>query len=326
MFLQDPHLHGSRALYPQGDILCDLSIPLIARTTYSAGGDPTTFQTVLDGTYYDREVLVETLDESGAIPFVNIISGVLQYFGFGFISDLTYMFRLANGSYPSTVAGYFVNGDWCPVSLFGQDPACRNDSAAQPRFRWSMEYAVFDNLTLKAYSNEDQSGYDDGITENTTYSPTVIFSLEIKPATFNLMNAFVSAIRTDIGGARANNLFQSREAMSAQIYANQFEDLFAPEGQLTSAQMKNLMLNDPYATLPIPEAYHHPTRMVINYLCTRQELKRGAVLVFNVAVAALALFGTVWAITIMIASMALQRRRDWKGTCEWSCARCRVDR
>lgn len=255
--------------------------------------------------------------KSGTIPFVSIISAVLQYFGFGLISDMTYMFRLANGSYPATVAGYLVNPDWCPVSFFGRDPACRNDSSAQPRFRWGMENVGFDNLTFKAYSPYGaQSDYSYDTSENTTYSPTIIFSPEIKPAIFNLMNAFVSAIRTDIGGARANNMFQSREAMSAQIYSNEFEELFAPQGSFTSAQMKDQMINDPEERLPIPEAYHYPTRMVINYLCTKQELKRGAVLVFNVAVAAFALFGTVWAITGMIASMALQQRRDWKGTCE----------
>lgn len=227
------------------------------------------------------------------------------------------MSQLNNGSYPSKVAGYLVNPDWCPVSFFGKDPACRNDSSAQPRFRWGVENLVFENGSFATWgANADQPEYYYDSSENTTYTPTVIFSEQLRPATFNLMNAFLSAVRTDIGGARADNMFQSREALAAQIYPNPFEELFAPSGYFTSQQIKDSLLNDPYSAVPIAEAYQQPTRMVINYLCTKQELKRGAVLVFNVAVAAFALFGTIWGLTMLVASMVLQQRRDWKGTCE----------
>lgn len=301
----------------QGDILCDLPIPLIARTTFTAGGDPTTFQTVLDGTYYDREVLVDTPDAPTAIPFASNITTVLQYFGYGLALKMAVMSQLNNGSYPTKVAGYLVNPDWCPVSFFGKDPDCRNDSFAQPRFRWGVENLVFDNGSFATWgANVDRPEYYYDSSENTTYTPTVIFSEQLRPATFNLMNAFLSAVRTDIGGARANNMFQSREALAAQIYANPFEDLFAPSGYFTAQEIEDSLNNDPYSRVPIPEAYRQPTRMVINYLCTKQELKRGAVLVFNVAVAAFALFGTIWGLTMMVASMALQQRKDWKGTCK----------
>lgn len=218
------------------------------------------------------------------------------------------MSQYSNGTYPSKVAGYLVNPDFCPVSFFGQDPNCRNDTSGQPRYRWGAENLVFDNLTSATY------GFD--TSNDTTYTPTIIFSEQVRPATMNLMNAFVSAIRTDIGGARANNIFQSREALDAQIQRSPFEELNTSDGYVTFQEVKDLLLNDPYSRLPIAEAYRQPTRMVINYLCTRQELKRGAVLVFNVAVAAFALFGTIWGLTMMVASMALQQRKDWKGTCK----------
>lgn len=282
---------------------------MIIRTVYRTGLAILDFQIVNDASYYEQNVV-----QSENVPFRSDLTETLLIAG---TQDLV-LRSLVYGSnpaiYPSQLNGFVTNGDWCPMKR-ADVPECTSitSNVNGSRIFYGVEQNSFTNYTIFETSGAT-------LASATPQPDSMIWNATFQAGVQTFFNMLTSSVRTDFGGIRANNMFQNLDAFAAQLFqptlqTTLLDSIGNPPGFGTLRNVQDYLATG-NSSFPIPAEFQQPTRIVINYICSRRKLKSAPNFVFNVAAASLAIFGTTWAFIQMFAFMFLQQQGAWKDKSE----------
>lgn len=282
---------------------------MIIRTTYRTGIAISDIQIIDDASYYEQNVV-----EAENVPFRRDLTDTLL---FASTQDLV-LRSLVYGSnpaiYPSQLNGFVTNADWCPMKRADvPDCASITSNVNGSRMLYGREQNTFANYTIFQTSGST-------LASATPQPDSMIWNATFQAGAQTFFNMLTSSVRTDFGGVRANNMYQNLDAFAAQLFQPTLQTTLL-DGNPNAPVYGTLKdIQDYLATgrssFPIAAEFQQPTRIVINYICSRRKLKSAPNFVFNVAAASLAIFGTTWAFIQMFAFMFLQQRGAWKDKSE----------
>ena len=293
----------------QIDVFCDLPLPMIIRTNYRTGIAVSDYQIVDDASYYEQNVV-----EAESVPFRRNLTEALRIAGTQDLILRSLVYGPTPALFPIQLNGFVANLDWCPMNR-AHLPECASiaSDVNGSRILYGVEHDTYANYTILESSGNT-------LATTTPPSDSMIWNASFRSGVQTFHNMLTSAVRTDFGGVRANNMFQNLDAFEAQLFRPALEETLldnnpnAPGfGTLKEAQ-EYLASNE--SSLPIAAEFRQPTRIVTNYICSRRRIKTAPTFIFNVAAASLAIFGTLWVIIQMLAFMLLQRQGLWKDKSE----------